>query len=200
MLKLKAISLSGLVLLTVSTGCVQQDQAEPSQVTPQTMPQVSQAPQSQTCFEIDETRGVLIRYSEDCPKDVVIPDSVIHIGEFAFANLGITSVMIPDSVLEISDFAFANNVLKDVTIPNSVVYIGDFAFSNNIIKSFDLSFNTLYIGQYAFSKNCLFDFKSKYLRLNDPVLHESALSDQHREPSLVNGDYKLLPNRRLCPL
>ncbi len=64
--------------------------------------------------------------------DLVIPDSVTSIGNFAFVDcIGLTSVAIPDSVISIGEDAFLDcEGLKSVTIGNSVTSIGGSAFEN----------------------------------------------------------------------
>jgi hypothetical protein len=63
-------------------------------------------------------------------KDLVIPNSVTSIGEYAFCGCsGLTSVTIPNSVTSIGNYAFRDcSSLTSVTIPNSVTSIGGYAF------------------------------------------------------------------------
>ena len=63
-------------------------------------------------------------------KEVIIPDTVTEIRDFAFCGFDcITSVTIADSVTRIGDYAFGYcTSLTSVTIPDSVTSIGDGAF------------------------------------------------------------------------
>ena len=64
--------------------------------------------------------------------DLVIPDSVTSIGDYAFRGCsGLTQITIPDSVTSIGNYAFYNcSGLTSVTIGDSVESIGDGAFYN----------------------------------------------------------------------
>ncbi|MGN0818705.1 MAG: leucine-rich repeat domain-containing protein, partial [Candidatus Coproplasma sp.] len=64
--------------------------------------------------------------------DLVIPDGVTSIGDYAFRNIvSLTSVVIPNGVREIGErtFSFCNE-LTSIVIPNSVTKIGKEAFFN----------------------------------------------------------------------
>ena len=63
--------------------------------------------------------------------DLVIPNSVTSIGDYAFSRCtGLTSVTIPNSVTSIGNYAFSGcSGLTSVTITNSVTSIGDHAFN-----------------------------------------------------------------------
>ena len=64
--------------------------------------------------------------------DLIIPDSVTSIGDYAFYNCSrLTSVIIGNGVTSIGSHAFYNcSRLMSVTIPDSVTSIGDYAFYN----------------------------------------------------------------------
>ena len=65
-------------------------------------------------------------------KEIVIPNDVTNIGDYAFYGCSrLTSIMIPNSVTSIGSSAFYDCTgLASVTIPNSVTSIGSSAFYN----------------------------------------------------------------------
>lgn len=84
---------------------------------------------------------------------VTIPDSVTHIGEDAFRGcISLTAVTIPDSVTHIGVDAFCGCIsLTDVTIPDSVTYIGRNVFYGcSGLTSITIPNSVTSIGQFAF--------------------------------------------------
>jgi len=85
--------------------------------------------------------------------NVVIPNNVIKIEEYAFYNNQLTNVIIPTSVTSIGNNAFSFNQLASVTIPTSVTSIGESAFYKS-------SFSNKYLIKIINQAGRSFDWKS----------------------------------------
>ncbi|MFO7573872.1 MAG: leucine-rich repeat domain-containing protein [Bacteroidales bacterium] len=89
-------------------------------------------------------------------SDMTFPNSLEHIGYFAFYWSNIKSVIIPDSVIFIDELAFGwNPKLETLTLGNSVQYIGDYAFVRGGITSLTIPNSVTHIGKYAFELNSI---------------------------------------------
>ena len=88
--------------------------------------------------------------------DLVIPDSVTSIGEWAFSGCsGLTSIIIPDSVTSIGSSAFQGcGSLTSITLGNDVKNIGDSAFNNcyKLVEICNLSELSLTAGSERYGK------------------------------------------------
>jgi len=69
-------------------------------------------------------------YTDDITK-IVVEDGVTHVGNCSFSNLGFSEpvqVILPDSVISIGSFAFSLSVLTSFPIPSKLQTVGDGAF------------------------------------------------------------------------
>ena len=86
-------------------------------------------------------------------KNTAIPNSVVEIGTHAFFSIGtLNSINIPDSVIHINDYAFANcSGLKNVDLGSGVVQIGENAFrSCSSLEEISIPKSVLLIENAAF--------------------------------------------------
>ncbi len=95
--------------------------------------------------------GVLTGYTGP-GGDIVIPEGVTSIGNYAFEGSGLKSVVIPASVTSIGDYAFYEcNSMTSVSIPKSVTSIGFSAFAGSGLKSVVIPASVTSIEAGAFS-------------------------------------------------
>ena len=65
-------------------------------------------------------------------KNIILPNSLTHIGEEAFHKCSSLSYIdIPDNVTHIGAYAFARTALVDIEIPSGVISLGSWVFSYN---------------------------------------------------------------------
>ena len=102
---------------------------------------------------VDKTE--LVSYGGKKRDNVVIPNNVKIISDFAFFGSQLVSVKIPEGVTTIGTNAFQANQLISIEIPNSVTTIGQYAFYNNKLTSVTISKGVTTIGNAAFANNQL---------------------------------------------
>ena len=83
-------------------------------------------------------------------KELVIPDNVTAIGNYAFFNCGgLTDITIPNSVTSIGEMAFSGCYsLSSIIIPNSVTTIGSEVFVGCPLKSLTIPESVTSIGNW----------------------------------------------------
>ncbi len=83
----------------------------------------------------------IIGYGGAKRSNVIIPDTVVTLGEYSLSWVFLESVIIPTSVQTIENSAFRFNDLSNISIPNSVTSIGANAFSSNQLTSITIPSN-----------------------------------------------------------
>lgn len=68
-------------------------------------------------------------YNINCTGEVVLPEGLPAIRNFAFAQSQLTSIIIPSSVTSIGGYAFYQSNLESIIIPSGVTSIGGNAFA-----------------------------------------------------------------------
>ncbi len=116
----------------------------------------------ESCFTFDDTTGTIIGYSDNCSKDVVIPNQingveVVAIGDRSLREKGLTSVNISNTVKSIGRSSFSENLLSEIEIPEGVKEIGDFAFMDNRLTKLTIPSSVTKIGKNPFNNNQLSD-------------------------------------------
>lgn len=88
-------------------------------------------------------------------NSIKIPDTVMKIGEFAFAFTALTKVQLPQNLIEIGAGAFADcRKLESIIIPKGITKIESYTFSNCYeLKNVTLPYGLKSIGEEAF-KTC----------------------------------------------
>jgi len=103
----------------------------------------------------DKDKTALLSFPANKTGHYSIPNSVEIIGNYAFAENGLTSIEIPSSVKEVGDYAFGGSNLRVVEIPESVTKAGSGFFSalftSNSIETISLPKTLKSIPEWAFS-------------------------------------------------
>lgn len=88
------------------------------------------------------------------PSHIKMIKSAVAKRSFSAKDISpIRSLMLPSSLIEIGDFAFNRNELQEIIIPSNTVKIGREAFSENKLKKVTLNDGIKTIDDHAFSKN-----------------------------------------------
>lgn len=74
---------------------------------------------------------------------LVLPASVVSIGDEAFKNTALSTFVAPENLQSIGKGAFMNNPIVNVTLNANLVEIGAYAFKNCQIRSFVIPENTI---------------------------------------------------------
>lgn len=127
---------------------------------------------TELCFTLDEANGIITGYNNNCPKDVIIPETVRGVTVRGIASTSEMSCKTHDDMYTIvtevqyyqnkgqykscwtKDWAkspFGNKQITSVSFPNTVEYIGEETFNDNLISSLVLPSSLKYFS--GFNRN-----------------------------------------------
>lgn len=154
----------------------------------------SPKPTDEAYFEFDKEKGGITGYSNNAPKDIVIPKEiegirVKRIENGAFKSLNLDSVVIPDSVIMIGFESFQGNNLTDIKLPDSIITIGDHVFSYNKLEEIKFSENLTLIGSYAFRSNKL---RSLDIPEGVEIINSSTFAENELEEVRIPKSIKII--------
>ncbi len=81
-------------------------------------------------YDKSVTELVLAPPARNIPDPFVIPETVVDIGNFAFAYAGFRDVILPTGLTTIGESAFLGAFIEKITIPASLTSIGELAFQS----------------------------------------------------------------------
>lgn len=108
----------------------------------------------------DDFRGQRIESFEECQFFVGLKE----IRDFAFAGcLNLKSIILPNTITHIGEYAFSTSGLEYISLPESLISIGECAFEYTNLSSINLPLSIIEIGIGPFRGcNKLHRFESKY--------------------------------------
>lgn len=91
---------------------------------------------------------------------VQLPNTLQWIGDEAFAETGLTDLIIPESVTSVGEYAFRNSVTGKISFPNGTTMetVNSFAFSGCLMESIEMPNGISAIGEYAFYECAYLEF------------------------------------------
>lgn len=101
--------------------------------------------------EVISADGKTLIYYFGSATEYVLPQGIVHIGAYAFANSSVESVVIPQTVKTIGEGAFRESKLSSIRIDANLASVPDYAFRNTLLSSVTLPSTVTFVGDGAFS-------------------------------------------------
>ena len=139
----------------------------------------------------------LLKVTANSSDKIIIRKDVLVICDEAFSNCMASEVVMPDSLVLIGEWAFDTSRLEIVTIPSNVIEIGSRAFSgcHQLKQVFFENVKVLKIGNYAFDgchnlePKCITEIEKQFgSRVFREVISKEGVSHSSSSGSL-GSDY-----------
>lgn len=100
----------------------------------------------------NKDKSVLL-YAPGIPgsKEIILPEGVETIGEYAFYHSVVTKVVLPSSLTTLEPYAFYKSTLQEVNIPEKLTTISQAAFTETYLSEIEIPNNITTIYSAAFS-------------------------------------------------
>lgn len=85
-------------------------------------------------------------------EEIVLPDTLKTIGDYAFSYCEFKNINLPDSLESIGEYAFTYCKFENIKLSNSLESIGERCFANSELTEITIPENVKTIGKYAFYK------------------------------------------------
>jgi hypothetical protein len=125
--------------------------------------------------ENTKTIGNYAFYQAETPHEIIIPNGVTSIGDYAFAETYLSALTIPNSVSYLGEYAFSNNLLEFILLPNNLTEIKEGLLYCNEFKKIIIPNSVTSIGDSAFEE-CYY-LSSITLSNNLTIIDEAAFMD-----------------------
>ena len=91
-------------------------------------------------------------YGQSKITEIVLPESLINIGNYAFSLSSLTNIVIPDSVQTIGEHAFESSGLENITLPSSLTEISAYCFCEcKALTKISIPNSVVAIGENSFN-------------------------------------------------
>ena len=157
-------------------------------------------------------------------KHIIIPETVISIGEYAFQESGletvelsknlqtikcdafrsnnISEIELPDTLTELGEWAFDNNKIERIIIPESITKIESYVFRDNNIKELSIPDNIITIRDNAFYNNQIEKLKlgSGLTYIGDAAFANNNITEVKLPSKLDRIERSIFENNKLVTI
>ena len=102
---------------------------------------------------VKKVPAYLFYIQREVTEDVVLPDGLIEVGNYAFFGVPNNTLSLPASLTKVGSYAFNSTKATSLTLPETLTYIGVGAFASCQLTSLYIPASVTYIGSQAFQNS-----------------------------------------------